>query len=121
MALGLTNPEAECLVSRYGSNSDKLFAIVERLKHQEHALPLFLRAQLLYSIEEEMCFTPADFFIRRTGALYFDIDSARRWKEPVAAFMQHHIGWNDALAERFNKELQKAIDEVCFESSATIN
>jgi hypothetical protein len=35
----------------------------------------------LYSIEHEMAVKPVDFFIRRTGALFFDIAFVQRWKE----------------------------------------
>lgn len=44
----------------------------EKLK--ECPLPRILYARLMYAIEHEMVVKPVDFFIRRTGAVYFHID-----------------------------------------------
>ena len=107
--LGLTTTETELLLNRYGSNTDSLFNIIEKLKKQEQIpMPLLLCAQLHYCIEHEMCITPSDFFIRRTGALYFDIETVKMWETPVLLYMKNILGWDDLLTARFDAELQKA-------------
>ena len=75
-------------------------------------MPVMLRAQIVYSIENEMCLTPSDFFIRRTGALYFDIALVKTWQKEITAYMQQHLLWNDELMKAFNEALQQSIEEV---------
>ena len=41
---------------------------------EENNLPISLRAEILYGIHREMVTSPSDFFIRRKGDLYFQID-----------------------------------------------
>lgn len=111
-ALGLSVEEATSLVNRYGSEIDELYTIMENLKEKEdpaHNLTLVLRAELLYAIHQEMCFTPSDFFIRRTGMLYFDIDSVKKYKTALINYMREILGWDSTLKERYERELQEAI------------
>jgi glycerol-3-phosphate dehydrogenase len=110
--LGLTTSESDLLINRYGSNIDSLFIIIEKLKQEQNPLPLLLRAQLHYCIEQEMCSTPTDFFIRRTGALYFDIASVKMWETPLLLYMKNLLNWDDALTARFDAELQKATQQT---------
>ncbi|MES2285560.1 MAG: FAD-dependent oxidoreductase [Bacteroidota bacterium] len=111
--LGLTITEAEMLLNRYGSNIDSLYNIIEKLKKQEQdPLPLLLRAQLHYCIENEMCTTPSDFFIRRIGALYFDIETVKIWETPLLLYMKKLLNWDDHLTAKFDAELQKAGQQI---------
>ena len=110
--LGLTTSEAELLINRYGSNIDSLLIIIEKLKQEQNPLPLILRAQLHYCVEHEMCSTPSDFFIRRTGALYFDIATVKMWETPLLIYMKTLLGWNDMLTVKFDGELQKATQQT---------
>lgn len=112
IALGLSAEEAEKLIYRYGSEIEQLYAIIKILKEKEgfnKTLSSSLRAELIYTIENEMCLTPLDFFIRRTGMLYFDIDTVRKYGPALIAYMCEILQWDDVLAERYNKELQKVV------------
>jgi glycerol-3-phosphate dehydrogenase len=113
VALKLSVKESETLVNRYGSNTDAIFKLIQQLNETEtSAIPVILRAQILYSIENEMCLTPSDFFIRRTGALYFDIALVKIWQKEITAYMQQYLLWNDALTKAFREALQQSIEEV---------
>ena len=112
IALGLSPREAETLAHRYGSETDKLHTILNTLIKNEDAtnrLPLSLRAELIYVIENEMCLTPTDFFIRRTGMLYFDMDSAKKHSADLISYMQQILKWDKTLAQRYTEELQEAV------------
>ncbi len=112
-AAGLSQKEVSVLTHRFGSNIDEVFKII--LHHKENytgELPLFIFSQLIYCIENEMCVTPSDFFIRRTGALYFDIQTLKQWKKQVVSQMQESLGWNAMLTERYSKELEHALSEI---------
>jgi glycerol-3-phosphate dehydrogenase len=106
---GLTTEEATKLIKMYGSNVSVLFEIVK--DNQERAtryqLPLVLFAQLKYAMEYEMVYTPVDFFNRRTGALLFDIDTVRAYKEQVVDYMGEELEWSKEAKQKYQKELEK--------------
>jgi glycerol-3-phosphate dehydrogenase len=113
VALKLSVKESETLVNRYGSNTDAIFKLIQQLNETEtSSIPVMLRAQIRYSIENEMCLTPSDFFIRRTGALYFDIALVKIWQKEITAYMQQHLLWNEELMKSFKEGLQQSIEEV---------
>src|SRR5690625_4012755 len=73
--IGLAKDVASQLVQRYGSNIDKLYQIfIDNIKNAIKAKidPVVL-AELIYAMDYEAAYKPVDFFIRRTGALFFDI------------------------------------------------
>ncbi len=111
--LGLTSTEAEALTYRYGSNVDNLYNIISQLNEKEKSeLPVILRAQLIYAVENEMCATPSDFFIRRSGLLYFDIEKVKKHKDSLILYMQSLLDINKEFAERYNADLQNAIEHI---------
>jgi glycerol-3-phosphate dehydrogenase len=116
--LGLLPEEAERLVYRYGSNCDKVYEILTGLKNSnqissnENALPLLIHAQLIYVINNEMCVTPSDFFIRRTGMIYFDITAVRKWKQILLNEMKNNFAWTLELTNKFESDLENAMREV---------
>lgn len=86
---GLSVEEGKHLANMYGSNVDELFKIAGEYKETEETktIPASIYAQVTYAIEYEMAIKPDDFFIRRTGAQYFDINWVKKWKEPIARLM----------------------------------
>lgn len=111
LSLGLTSEQANWLVRMYGSNVDQLFHIVSERKKDssfetaETALPLDLYAALVYGMEYEMVISPADFFVRRTGKLFFDIQTVHQWKDLAIAFMANRLGWSDEATVAYTNEL----------------
>jgi glycerol-3-phosphate dehydrogenase len=112
--LGLTDKEADQLVRKYGSNIDEVYHLMDqhRLEAADYGLPVWLLAVLIYSIEQEMTLKPVDFFIRRTGALFFNIDFVKRWGEPVIAYMRDHFSWTSEQAIKYMEELKKHLSEA---------
>ena len=82
-ALGLSTDVAHNLASKYGSNVDKLFAIAQLTNEKDLNMPLELYVQLVYSVQNEMVYKPTDFLIRRTGKLYFDINTVKQYKQAI--------------------------------------
>ncbi|SFK74635.1 homodimeric glycerol 3-phosphate dehydrogenase (quinone) [Paenibacillus sp. 1_12] len=121
-SIGLTDSAAGVLVRRYGSNVDQVFELY-KLHHKEaeqYAIPGEWFASLLYSIEAEMVATPHDFFIRRTGALYFNIEALQRWKQPVTAYMAERFGWSesetDSHVQNLERHIRDAVEPLSTES-----
>ncbi|RCW77532.1 glycerol-3-phosphate dehydrogenase/oxidase [Saliterribacillus persicus] len=112
--IGLATFAAEGLIRRYGSNIDIILNIYKNNKGTSDttALDPTLFAVLEYSINYELAYTPADFFIRRTGALFFDINWVHANKEPVIDYMAKKFGWSDETKENYTNEL----DQLLFEA-----
>jgi glycerol-3-phosphate dehydrogenase len=112
--LGLTEEEAKKLVQRYGSNVDIVFDIYKNGKEKALAANLdpVVYAGLRYAIDYEMAYKPVDFFIRRTGALFFNIGWVREHKDPVIMFMKKEFNWSEEQAEAYTEELDVLIYEA---------
>ncbi|MFA9556571.1 glycerol-3-phosphate dehydrogenase/oxidase [Evansella sp. AB-rgal1] len=107
---GFTEKEGEWLIHLYGSNIDTVFSLKEVYeKEYKFQLPLYLYYSLLYSIFFEMTLKPEDYFVRRTGALFFDINWVKKWKKGVINCMAHYLNWTSAEKELHLQELEDAI------------
>lgn len=107
------------LVRRYGSNIDRIFEIAKTYDpNNKFGLPLEVYAQIVYSLEDEMTVKPVDFFIRRTGALFFDIQWVVEWKEAVIDFMEDALGWTLEEKTRFTEELDTALKDAIHPSES---
>ena len=109
---GLTYDEGKQLVLKYGTNVDALFDQVKFLHEHGSTMPLTLHAMLLYGMEAEMVNTPSDFFIRRTGLLYFDIEAVKCYKQQVLHVMQQHLGYTEKQRVAYLAQLDEAIEEA---------
>jgi glycerol-3-phosphate dehydrogenase len=98
----------------YSSNTPRVLELymAHREEAARHGMPAAWFAALLYAIEEEMAAVPADFFIRRTGALYFDVAAVKQWKQPVADYMTQRFSWSEAEAARHMETLNRHIQEA---------
>ncbi|MFP7735541.1 glycerol-3-phosphate dehydrogenase/oxidase [Priestia aryabhattai] len=121
--LGLSRDAAEKLVKRYGSNVDKVYRyMIERpdqLKNSDLPASVFLQIQ--YGIEEEMVSKPVDFFIRRTGALFFDINWVRSWKKQVIAHMAQELKWTPEQTKAYTDELEQHLHDAVVPVDEKVN
>ncbi len=73
--IGATAAQIQALVERYGRETEKIVELGYQIWPLESNKSTVLKkAELLYCMEEEMAMLPADFWIRRTGGLYFHLD-----------------------------------------------
>lgn len=110
VAAGLPREFADAILQRYGTNAGKVFSYIK--ESGEGALPKEVEALLNYSMHHEMAAKPVDFFIRRTGALFFDIDWVRTWKDPVIRKMAEVNGWSAEEEQLYREELEQALCEA---------
>src|SRR5699024_622546 len=106
--IGLTFNEAEELVNRYGSNVDQLYEVI-RTKGEEakyYNLKKSIFAMVVYSLEQEMTVTPSDFFVRRTGGLFFHIEWVGKRKHPIINCMAHHLHRTKEIKKTQQKKLE---------------
>lgn len=110
IAANLTKEEAQQLARIYGSNVDHLFDIAAKASPDEmQGLPLMLYVRLMYGLLHEGVMTPCDFFIRRTSALYFDIELVKAHQVAVVKFMARYFSWTMEQLKQYNTELEQAL------------
>lgn len=83
---------------RYGSNLRYLVDKVKLLRHnQVEGDDLYCLAELYYCIEYEMIYHLSDFFIRRTGKIFFDHQNSERQLQFVQNVINHqlHVSINE--------------------------
>ncbi len=105
---GLSGYDAWFLVTTYGKQVESILEIYQALKDKDPALRM-IKAELDFCIHHEMVQTPMDFFVRRTGRLYFDIESIPRYMRPVLAEFQRITGADNAQTNSWEKQLQDLV------------
>ncbi|KMY53697.1 glycerol-3-phosphate dehydrogenase [Bacillus sp. FJAT-27231] len=108
VASGLSKQEGEYLAGMYGSNVDQVFACIKETAQTD--LPRVMYAQLKYAVHHEMVWKPVDFFIRRTGKLFFQIHEVKKYKEQVAAAMAGWFSWPSSITQLYLAELNEEIN-----------
>ncbi|ASK62744.1 glycerol-3-phosphate dehydrogenase [Virgibacillus phasianinus] len=111
---GISEETAQLLVQKYGSNTDVLLSLYENKQKEANVANIdpLVFAQLLYGIEQELVYKPVDFFIRRTGALYFDINWVREHKDAVIDYMADTFKWSAEQKQEYIAELEKLLHEA---------
>ncbi|WP_067145264.1 glycerol-3-phosphate dehydrogenase/oxidase [Pseudotamlana agarivorans] len=99
------------LCTNYGK---KALEILTKTNEFENQSPLerLIRAELWFSITYEMTTSLTDFFVRRTGRLYFDIQSVHQYREIVLADFSIYLDWKAPKIEQENKNLDLAIQDA---------
>ncbi|MGO1059884.1 glycerol-3-phosphate dehydrogenase/oxidase [Planococcus sp. FY231025] len=103
---GLSAEDGRMIAQFFGTNAGKVFGILQAMPEENpYGLPKALAAIVRFAIEEEMALTPSDFFVRRTGDLYFHIDDVLRYMVAVLDFMSDELGYTEAQKEHYKNEL----------------
>ncbi|TMN21326.1 glycerol-3-phosphate dehydrogenase/oxidase [Lentibacillus cibarius] len=113
-ALGIHEQVTTQLIQQYGANIDKIFELYEEEQANAHsaAIDPVVFAELIYAIKYEMAYKPVDFFVRRTGALFFDIAFVKKHKDNVIAYMANVFQWTDEQKQAYAEELDQLLDEA---------
>ena len=96
LALGISGELSTRLVRLYGSETDQY---IHELKHIDNRLshidiPDWLKAQLQYTIKNELVCKPEDFIIRRTSDFYFRRAMVENYSTDLIKAMQILLNWN---------------------------
>jgi len=88
------------LATNYGRQTEDILSKVSSGDNEDPEINLAL-AELSYCLEHEMVQRAEDFFVRRTGRLYFDILSIEKIRAAVMSSLSSSLGWS---AERLQEE-----------------
>lgn len=114
---GFSADDAWYLVTTYGKQTERVLENYSALSHKD-AYEQMIRAEAQFAITHEMALTPLDFLIRRTGRLYFDIDSVRQYSEAVLDVFKTAYGYKNTQIHVFRKQLKAALESHSSFSSA---
>ncbi|MGB4971829.1 MAG: glycerol-3-phosphate dehydrogenase/oxidase [Cyclobacteriaceae bacterium] len=108
---GLDVQMANYLVENYGKQTEKIIQNIKPVSGEDFHLTL-IKEELRYCVEKEMTCSSVDFFMRRTGRLYFDINSVLKYKEGVINELASLLNWGDEAKQRDGALLEEAIKDA---------
>ncbi|HNC32262.1 MAG TPA: glycerol-3-phosphate dehydrogenase C-terminal domain-containing protein, partial [Cyclobacteriaceae bacterium] len=100
------------LVANYGRNTNLILDQLSKQEGNKDDLSL-AKAELWYGINHEMVISPLDFFVRRTGMLFFHVNRLKNLREPILSEFRQVFNWDD---HRMNTE-RDALDKVIAEAT----
>lgn len=111
---GLSITNGQRLARHYGSNVERVYEIIGSLgaASEHYGLPKDIHAQVIYSIQHEMAANPRDYFVRRTGDLYFNIANVEKYKDAVINVMGDLLEWDENTRKEEKETLRTAYLQV---------
>lgn len=110
--IGIESPfHAWYLTSTFGKQSELIFNKINYF-FNENPQERLVRAELWYCIYHEMTNSLADFFVRRTGKLYFDIDSVYQYESMVLQDCIQYLEWDENRVEKEKKILHELLKDA---------
>ncbi|AUC21563.1 glycerol-3-phosphate dehydrogenase [Polaribacter sejongensis] len=100
--------DAEYLVHNYGKQTDIILQKFDDLMHDNMQEKMII-AEVWFTINYEMTCTPTDFFMRRTGRLFFDAHSVNLYKDYVLDLFKTHFSWDEKTTKKHQLELEEKI------------
>ncbi len=108
---GLDKYYAWYLTTVYGKQSNTILDKLKDFKNDKPEVALG-KAEAWYGVHHEMINSAEDFFVRRTGRLYFDIQTISVIREEVMNDLKNYLNWDDDRLAKENKNL----DELLFDA-----
>lgn len=109
--LGIDSFLGDYLVSNYGRQTDQILEFIGQFDSTNGEENL-IRSELKYGIDQESVMNSIDFFDRRTGRLYFDIESVMKYKEIVIQDLASNFGWSEIQEKEEGLLLDQKIFDV---------
>ena len=100
------------LVTTYGKAAETILSKLPSFKENDPEIAL-ARAELHYCVHNEMVNAACDYFVRRTGRLFFEIESIAKIRQAIFADLQTYLNWteNDLKVEN------ELLDQLIFDAS----
>ena len=100
--------DAQYLVYNYGKQTDIILKKFDELMDEDQQEKM-MKAEVWFAVNFELACTPTDFFMRRTGRLFFDIQSLYKHKKLVLQEFKNYFNWDNKTAEKQQQELEDKI------------
>lgn len=104
-SLGLDTYFAWYLVTNYGHAA---VSILDNIVHFKNSPEIALtRAELAYCLANEYVFTLSDFYVRRTGKLYFEIQNINLTKSYIIDDFVSYFAWNEEEKSKYVADFEQ--------------
>lgn len=104
---GLDKYYAWYLTTNYGTQADLI--LLKMIEFSDAPEVSLARAEAWFGMLYEMVSSAEDFFVRRTGRLYFDIKSIEVIREKVMEDLKNTLLWSDERVITENKKMEELI------------
>jgi glycerol-3-phosphate dehydrogenase len=102
---------ARYLVETYGRQTDIILNHFNTLAEADRDAAL-IKAEAWFSLHHEMTASLQDFFVRRTGLLYFEIDKVNRYRKVIASYFESMLGWHEHQTTIEQNQLGQLLESV---------
>jgi glycerol-3-phosphate dehydrogenase len=106
--LGLDSFYADYLVGNYGKQTN---IILNDIRPGQIEIEL-AKAELRFGIAHELVTLPEDFFIRRTGRLYFFKNSIQQIEQAILNEFKSELAWTDEQVNSAAEQLKTEVNQV---------
>ena len=103
--------DAQYLVYNYGKQTDIILKKFDEFM-DENQQEKMIKAEVWFTIKHEMTCTPTDFFMRRTGRLFFNSQSVILYKTFVVSLFKEHFSWDEKTTERHQRKLEEKLKSI---------
>jgi glycerol-3-phosphate dehydrogenase len=100
--------DAQYLVYNYGKQTDIILKKFDEFMDEDQQEKM-IKAEVWFAINYEMACTPADFFMRRTGRLFFDTHSVFLYKEYVLNKFKEYFSWDENTTQKSRNKLEEEL------------
>jgi glycerol-3-phosphate dehydrogenase len=99
------------LVRTYGAEANEILGEInsEALRQDPQA---YIKAEVNHTIKKEMVVCLADFYVRRTGLLYFDIKQVASSLKQVSNIFSDEFNWSEEHRQREISAMQNLISQA---------
>ena len=110
--IGVSEPyEAWYLCSNYGKQADIIIQKSKDFKNTD-SMERLIRGELWFGIHSEMVNSLTDFFMRRSGRLFFDVKSVKKYVRLISDDMANYLKWDEERTYCENKKLEQLIKDA---------
>ncbi|MCL4137907.1 UNVERIFIED_CONTAM: hypothetical protein GTU68_061392, partial [Idotea baltica] len=107
---GISAYDAWYYSTTYGKHARTI--IDEALQSSFAIEKALIQKEIEYCIQYESCYMPEDYFNRRTGRIYFDIESVRDNFDFIISEFNAHFNWESSKLESIKLQSMKSIEDV---------
>tara|TARA_B110000003_G_scaffold2694_1_gene2901 strand:- start:39808 stop:41454 length:1647 start_codon:yes stop_codon:yes gene_type:complete len=111
--VGFNKKDAQYLVYNYGLQTNIIMSKFDKLEDNCSYIKM-IKSEVWFTIYYEMACTPLDFFVRRTGRMYFNPDSVANYKKLVLNEFSNYFSWNKSTSKKHKLKLEKELKLISF-------
>ncbi|MEL4307209.1 glycerol-3-phosphate dehydrogenase/oxidase [Joostella sp. CR20] len=107
---GFSTFDVAYLTHTYGKQTEEILKLYRNFS-EGNPQEKMIKAEFHFTAQHELIQTPIDFFVRRTGRLYFDIESVKTHLSLILNEYQKLFKVNDSEITFYNKKMLELIEK----------